>query len=425
MMNETAILVLPKSSVYRDFWKEFRLFASPFEELSFRCWYLVLLAFCVILTILDINLDLRQGIDLPYVLSNGGDYYKRVLSFTKYDLTNAPLLFAIIAFPLVALTFSLWCRSVPVLFWRLYTLGRIFSRQSKRKVGQEEYLRFLAQYQQALFSRRRYLVLGIFLLFVLGLMLIVVPPQIAAVVSTPAPDKLSVALALIRWPLLLIVCASLAAAYYAALGLWVMAVTGWYVIQLALQFHLLLHPQHPDHCGGLKLLGRFCFGMALPILTASCFLGIYGIAAALLTQGTNTFVGFANLLLFLFTLLLAGLAFFAPLWNIHHRMVAWQIESDEACSLLFLVLEAKLRTALHHGEIEKARSARDELELAQVLYPKKVKLPIWPFDRRIFLAYVLLQLVPLLSLLVAMNANGLIASAFKGLWGLVSGSPVP
>lgn len=424
MVNEAAIVIPPQSTLYHDFWKQFRLFTSAFEELSFRYWYLVPLAFCIILAVLDSNLDLRQGVNILYVFSHEGNYYGRALSFTRYDLTDLPLLFAILAFTLTSFVFSRWCRGVPDLFWQLYAMGRVFSRDTRQKIKQEDYLRFLAQYQQSLASWRRYLVLGVFLLVALVLLLFLAPPQIAAVISSPAPDGFSTVLAVLRWPLFLMVIPALAIAYYVALALWVLAITGWYVRELTIQFQLVIQPHHPDRCGGLRPFGKFCLGLASPILTAAFFLGMYGIAFALVTEGTSVFIGFANLLLFVITFLLATLAFFLPLWNVHRRMITRKLESEEDCSLLFVVLEARLRSSLHNGEIEKARDARDGLELTRALYPRKMAYPLWPFDRRLFLAYMLPLLVPLLSLLVALNAGGLLGRALGGLWQLLSGHPL-
>ncbi len=190
----TAIWIAPNNSFYRDYWKEFRLFGSSFEEWSFRYWYLVPLAFFVLLLIIDVNLDLRQGIDLFAALSQGSLYAKAPYSFTLHDITSTYLLFALVAFLGTGFTFDRWGKSIPILLWRLYTLGRIFSRTTRQKVTQEEYLRFLARYQQALLGWKRFLFLGVALLLTLALLVLVVPAQLAAVVASPAPDGFFVVL---------------------------------------------------------------------------------------------------------------------------------------------------------------------------------------------------------------------------------------
>ena len=51
-----------------------------------------------------------------------------------------------------------------------------------------------------------------------------------------------------------------------------MYISGRYVRKLLRAFQLSIQPFHPDQCGGLKLLGNFCFGLGSPLLIAS---GLY------------------------------------------------------------------------------------------------------------------------------------------------------
>ncbi len=56
--------------------------------------------------------------------------------------------------------------------------------------------------------------------------------------------------------------------------IWTMYVSGWYVRELVLAIELSIQPFHTDQCGGLKVLGNFCFGLVSPILIGSAlFIG--------------------------------------------------------------------------------------------------------------------------------------------------------
>jgi hypothetical protein len=143
MEDEPALFTPTRSLEIEDFWKHFRLFSTLFENICFHFWHFALLGFIVLLAILDIVLDLRQGIDLSFVLTHDGNFH----SLLKGDLTNAQLFSEGIALVLVGITFSRWQRSVPVLFRQLYETGRICSVGSATKVDQKEYLLFLEKYQ--------------------------------------------------------------------------------------------------------------------------------------------------------------------------------------------------------------------------------------------------------------------------------------
>ncbi|HEX7734190.1 MAG TPA: hypothetical protein VF458_04995 [Ktedonobacteraceae bacterium] len=422
MKEEIALVTSEptKSLGLVDFWRRFRLFASPFEEFCFRYWYIIFFGYSIALALLDLLLDWRQGINLSVVFSQSGDQYHHMVSFVKSDAINVQLISEAVGLVLVALTFRLWSRGVAPLFQYFYDKGRICSMGSTDKVDPQEYARFLQDYQRALVSPKRQILLGTLLVSMVVLMLLVILPRIGAEVASRGTDRVYLVFWLIRWPGLLIIFSGTALAYYMALGIWSMIVTGLYIRKLTTEFHLIIQPRHPDNCGGLKKLGDFCFSLALPILVAALFLSIYGIGFVLAGRGGFVVVT-SNIILFLLALPLAALAFFVPLWSIHLRMVEQKRESEEDFSHRVTLLEKRIYTFLTAGEVDKARTAKDELEIVQYLRPEKIEYPLWPFDRRLFLTYLVPHIVPLFSLLVSTNADSPLAGVLKTVLHFIAG----
>src|SRR5262249_10098897 len=113
---------------------------------------------------------------------------------------------------------------------------------------------------------------------------------------------------------------------------WTMYISGWYVRKLVRAFELRIQPFHTDQCGGLKLLGNFCFGLVSPILIGSG-LAIGYIFALFIEGGFDVVflalaVGFVLLLLLLYAFPATIFAFFLPLRDIHTKMVS-EGEIDE------------------------------------------------------------------------------------------------
>jgi hypothetical protein len=176
-------------------------------------------------------------------------------------------------------------------------------------------------------------------------------------------------------------------------------VTGWYIKNLTEKFDLSILPSHPDHCGGLKSLGNFCLSTALPILIGAVYLSIWGIGDSM-REGITIYNILPAIFLFLFALPLAAIAFFVPLWNIHRIMVARRDVYYDTFADRVAKVEEKIQFALDKETLDEARVAREEMEIARVLDPDKIGYPIWPFDRRILLAFLAPQIVPIASLVV-------------------------
>ena len=208
--------------------------------------------------------------------------------------------------------------------------------------------------------------------------------------------------------ILYIVVATIAAVflegYVFVAGSWVLAVTGKYLKDLTLQFKFHIQPSHPDHCGGLRTLGNFSLGMALPLLILSLLLGLYTLVG-FTPLGVHLLEPIFATILLPFVLLLAAIAFFVPLWNVHRKMVDRRKEYDDNFADWAAKLEQTIRSSIENQEpidtqaLEKAKTAKEEMEILQVLHPDKVNYPVWPFDRQILIAFLTPQIPAILSLL--------------------------
>jgi hypothetical protein len=162
---------------------------------------------------------------------------------------------------------------------------------------------------------------------------------------------------------------------------------------------------HPDNCGGLGQLGSFCLNMVLPLLIGSVLLGLFSLFNVFHLQ--PFWIIIVDITLVVVFLPLAVIVFFAPLWNIHSQMLRKRrIYEDEFAERIIEFeertkrLEEKLRSSLDKEELDKAKSAKEELEIVQVLHPNKTSYPLWPFDRSIALIFLTPQVITILTLLV-------------------------
>ena len=174
------------------------------------------------------------------------------------------------------------------------------------------YLRFIAHYRDALASPKRYFLSG-FLMIVFGIL------YAFDIVRILSSERLNILVTILVVGSLLALFSYLGGFYCVGTLTWAMYISGGYVRKLVRAFQLSIQPFHPDQCGGLKLLGNFCFGLVSPILISSgliigyilLFLSESGINA--IYQALN--VGFPLLLLLLYALPVILLAFILPLWR--------------------------------------------------------------------------------------------------------------
>ena len=238
------------------------------------------------------------------------------------------------------------------------------------------YLSFLENYRNALTSPKRHLLSGI--------------PMIcfSAIIVYATVNFSSVAYAN-RFLMILGVAGILLYAldvlgglYAIGIMIWVMYISGWYVRKLVRTFELNIQPFHPDQCGGLKLLGNFCFGLVSPLLLF-CGFSIGHLLLFLSARGLDIVflasnVGFA-LFLLLYAIPVIVFAFLLPLWDIHIKMVS-EGEAEENIYLARIqALRQEIQALLDTNQIEKVKAVQEKKALVETLY---TPYPTWPFRVR-------------------------------------------
>jgi hypothetical protein len=268
-------------------------------------------------------------------------------------------------------------------------------------------------YQKTLLSRKRTL------LIVISLLCFPLPYLIAILVlwNTYRP------LYLFIWFIPLSIFASVLYGYTTAIASWAMFVTSFYIRDVTSIFDFVLQPSHPDRCGGQKFLGNFCLGMALPILMVAIIVAILSIGSVLhpfpFSPETASITTLVCVILVLCILPLATYAFFAPLWNVHRKMVNEKEAYANKFSNRFMKLEQQMWASLDKEALEEAKVTKEEMELLQTLHPDTIQYPHWPFDQSIFLKFLTPQIVPLISLIVGLSPSA--AEALKGILSIISG----
>lgn len=240
------------------------------------------------------------------------------------------------------------------------------------------FLRFLAHYRAALASPKRYVLSG-FLMIVFG---ILYAYGLEQNLSSERPNIL-VTIQVVGS--LLNLFSYLGGFYCIGILIWAISISGGYVRKLVRTFQLSIRPFHPDQCGGLKLLGNFCFGLLSPLLFASGILigystfalweyasGIYGISYLLLS------VGFP-LLFVLFFFPLIVLVFILPLRAIHRKMVREAQTNETRYFTRTEALREEIQALLDVNQVEAAKAVQEEMALVESLYAPS---PTWPFHVR-------------------------------------------
>ena len=166
-----------------------------------------------------------------------------------------------------------------------------------------------------------------------------------------------------------------------------------FLASLVRQGHIRMLPFHPDHCGGLRPVGRlglrnqygltvFGINVVLFLLTARAYQALPPVHALIAV----TIVGY---------LVVGPLVFLGPLAPFRSGMVRTKGDLlGEVAARLRLELQ-RLRKEISHGVI-----TREDEELIDRL--RKIgsvidELPVWPFDSGTLLRFVTAYLLPLLS----------------------------
>ncbi len=381
-------------------WKDFHPLSSYVDRYIFHHWYIFTVGFYIAVLIFDILHDIdTYGMNIYYFFTKVDYIYYGFAVFshnwTGFDITYWTTISLVGALILTAIAFNAWMSRVRMMFQELPEKGRISSKENDLD---HAYYCFLRAYQSSLKSNKKYILSGIAMMLTLFFVLLLPPHPFVDTYLFQNDFLYHIDWLIVRF---LYIAFPLFWAYCFGIGAWAMGVSGLYLKRMSSKFNFNVQPSHPDNCGGLKLLGDFCFGMALPILIGSTLLGVYSIGAALDSAYILSFA--ANVGLILFALPLAYIALFVPLWNVHQEMVSKRRAYEDEFSDRVTKLEDKVRSFLDKEEVNSAKSAKEEIEIIQVLHPKSIGYPTWPFDSRILLRFLAPQIVTVLSLLVQLG----------------------
>ena len=371
-----------ESLSFSNFEHHLQILSRPIDEYISEHWYLFTIGIYLVLVPLDM---LRQIHDYRSISVS------RFSSLETCHMNDWIIVVTVAFLSFTAIAFNRWRKLIPKTLKGVLESGRILTKSNDKSLDQE-CEQFLNGYQQALQSNTRHL-LTIFLM-ILSLVVTLIPFS-----QLVAPKALDPSRAF--GSIFVNVLAPLLWSYTSAVGAWVMWTTGLYIRKLTTTFTLSIQPSHPDQCGGMRPIGDFCFGMAIPILIGSIFLGFFGLSGILEKDVPVTIA--ANVGILCFALPLASLALLAPLWSIHRHMVEKKRIYENEFANRTAKIEERIKDSLEKDNIEQAKRAIEELEIIQALYPKHLSYPEWPFDRSIIIRFLTPQVVPIISLVAGLS----------------------
>ena len=193
-----------------------------------------------------------------------------------------------------------WQSKIPETFQWLLNSKRITDDENLK----QKYLKFLTRYQRTLHHQPFRYCFSFFLCIFVIVFNIMNPYYLDNIQNGLSAGAM---IAIIKR-----VFALLFWGYLSGLIVWPVFATGYHIYKLSKHFEFVVHPRHPDRCGGLKPLGDFCFSMTMPIIISGIILILLGfggitpvdIPAMISPQneaGRDTIL-FANILLFVFFL---------------------------------------------------------------------------------------------------------------------------
>ena len=271
-----------------------------------------------------------------------------------------------------------------------FTLWRVRAPKSLRDLLEQQrialpdgdattsYLHWLEDYRDALASPKRYF-LSVFLMIVFASLMVY-----GAVYILSVEHLTSLATMLGVGVFVLFMCLGLGGLYCLGIVTWALYISGWYIRKLARAFEFRIQPFHPDQCGGLKLLGHFCFGLVSPLLIFSGFTIGFILFKLVTAQGLDVVVlaahvGFSLLLLLVYAFPVIVLAFVLPLRDIHTKMVSEGQTAENIYIARVEALRAEIQTLLDANQVEEAKAVQEKKALVETLY---LPYPTWPFHFR-------------------------------------------
>jgi hypothetical protein len=297
---------------------------------------------------------------------------------------TALLVLKVSALPMIPIISALWLFNR----WRWSTQKTLRDLFEKKRIylpngdASTTYLRFLENYRNALGSPLRHF-LSSFPVIVVGSL-----GAYGIVLIVSVEHLHIVAMMLFVLGGLLIALSNLGGWYCMGLGTWTVYVSGWYVRKLVRAFEFRIQPFHPDKCGGLKLLGNFCFGLVTPILISSAlaigYIFLNFISQRISESSIDTFylilyVGIPFLFILLYGFPVIVFAFILPMRAIHAKMVSVGETAEDTYITRIGALWEEIHVLLDTNKIEEAKAVREKKALLETLH---TPYPTWPFSIR-------------------------------------------
>ena len=339
--------------------QQFEVLSSKAEQRIVSYVYLSISGATLFLTVLYIVIKIRAGSPSSLILTG-----------------SSVLLLIAIGVSLIFWAFNAWQRQTRHILRDVFVKRRI---QMSAGDTAREYLGFLEHYRAVLKSPRRYLLIGSLGIITVLFLLVFSIYYIKYISSTVDLFHLIVSPI---W-LLLTTLMGLGSAYDLGVLLWALLISGWHIRELSRRFEFRIEPVHPDHCGGLRLLGDFCFSAASPLFIGSAFcigyLGDMYLYVLIRPEVSDMFrvgVGFLIFFLLLFVLV-AALGVFLPLWNIHTAMLKERERAEEIYTTHIAALREQIQVLLDNNQLEEAKAVKEKKELMEAEY---IPYPTWPFN---------------------------------------------
>ncbi len=273
--------------------------------------------------------------------------------------------FFLVGWILVVILMIRWRHTIPQFFQWLLNSQRL--RVQKGNLA-EEYRQYLQDYQHELGKRNIPLLLSalIVMLFIALLQRFEAIPFIFDH-YTPAAAALLIAGMLI----------ALFWVFMVGQFSWALYVTARFIGDLTRRFDLDIQASHPDKCGGLKPIGDFCLGAAVPLIVG----GMALVAVSILhLDYFRSLSVMATTFIFVAVAPLTALTVFMPIWNIHIKMAEhMKAYADEFQEQILLLEKNIFANTREEGDLNKARAAKEKRDILQSLHPDQLDYPLWPF----------------------------------------------
>lgn len=195
---------------------------------------------------------------------------------------------------------------------------------------------------------------------------------------------------------------------FLGLLVWRAGALAFNLYRLGRDVDLRVLPEHPDRCGGLRILGDLCLQLALVVLIPAIYLAFWGIAYNLvpldaIRDGATLYADTARRGL-LFLVAAAFFLFLMPVNAIHRRMLRRRAEVQRELAELSASMDqiaAELRDQADRITPAQGKERLERLDFMDKVFQRSKRFPTWPFDARLLAGFASAQVLPLLSLLGA------------------------